>query len=139
MFLKCLFSVNKYTFENLQSIVQLLKMIIVGFPKNRTVINSNLLTLNSKTVTMKTSKFSEHQIIKALKENEQGRSLGDLSRELGIDKSTFYYWRKKYGGMEQQQLKRLKELETENNKLKQMYADVSLDNKMLKDVLSKKF
>lgn len=111
----------------------------VGFPKNRTVINSNLLTLNSKTVTMKTSKFSEHQIIKALKENEQGRSLGDLSRELGIDKSTFYYWRKKYGGMEQQQLKRLKELETENNKLKQMYADVSLDNKMLKDVLSKKF
>ena len=139
MFLKCLFSVNKYTFENLQSIVQLLKMIIVGFPKNRTVINSNLLTLNSKTVTMKTSKFSEHQIIKALKENEQGRSLGDLPRELGIDKSTFYYWRKKYGGMEQQQLKRLKELETENNKLKQMYADVSLDNKMLKDVLSKKF
>ena len=113
--------------------------LFVGFPKNRTVINSNLLTLNSKTVTMKTSKFSEHQIIKALKENEQGRSVGDVSRELGIDKSTFYYWRKKYGGMEQQQLKRLKELETENNKLKQMYADVSLDNKMLKDVLSKKF
>ncbi|WP_165776574.1 transposase, partial [Maribacter sp. 4G9] len=49
------------------------------------------------------------------------------------------YWRKKYGGMEQQQLKRLKELEDENNRLKQMYADVSLDNKMLKDVLSKKF
>jgi hypothetical protein len=59
VFLKCLFSVNKYTFENLQSIVQLLKMIIVGFPKNRTVINSNLLTLNSKTVTMKTIKFTE--------------------------------------------------------------------------------
>ena len=62
---------------------------------------------------MKKSKFSESQIIKALKENEQGRSVGDLSRELGIDKSTFYYWRKKYGGMEQQQLKRLKELEEE--------------------------
>lgn len=88
---------------------------------------------------MKSSKFSESQIIKALKENEQGRSVGDLSRELGIDKSTFYYWCKKYGGMEQQQLKRLKELEEENNRLKQMYADVSLDNKMLKDVLSKKF
>lgn len=88
---------------------------------------------------MRNSKFSEHQIIKALKENEQGRSVGDLSRELGIDTSTFYYWRKKYGGMEQQQLKRLKELEDENNKLKQMYADVSLDNKMLKEVLSKKF
>jgi len=88
---------------------------------------------------MKNSKFSESQIIKSLKENEQGRSVGDLSRELGIDKSTFYYWRKKYGGMENQELKRLKDLEQENLKLKQMYADVSLDNKMLKDILSKKF
>ncbi len=88
---------------------------------------------------MKRTKFTESQIVKALKENEQGRSVGDISRELGIDNSTFYYWRKKYGGMEQQQLKRLKELEEENNRLKQMYADVSLDVKMLKDVLSKKF
>ena len=88
---------------------------------------------------MKNSKFSESQIIKALKENEQGRSVGDLSRELGIDKSIFYYWRKKYGGMEKQELKRLKDLEEENRRLKQMYADVSLDNKMLKDILSKKF
>ncbi|EHO10006.1 hypothetical protein HMPREF9714_01691 [Myroides odoratimimus CCUG 12901] len=88
---------------------------------------------------MKTSNFSESQIIKALKENEQGRSVSEISRELGIDKSTFYYWRKKYGGMEKQELKRLKELEEENRKLKQMYADLSLDNKMLKDILSKKF
>lgn len=88
---------------------------------------------------MKSSKFSESQIIKFLKENEQGRSVGDLSRKLGIDKSTFYYWRKKYGGMENQELKHLKDLEEENLKLKQMYADVSLDNKMLKDILSKKF
>lgn len=88
---------------------------------------------------MKNSKFTESQIIKALKENEQGRSVGDLSRELGIDKSTFYYWRKKYGGMESSHLKRLKELEQENKRLKQMYADVSLDVTMLKDVLSKKF
>jgi putative transposase len=88
---------------------------------------------------MKQSRFTESQIIKALKENEQGRSVGDLSRELGIDKSTFYYWRKKYGGMDRQELKRLKELEEENRKLKQMYADVSLDNKMLKDILTKKF
>ena len=88
---------------------------------------------------MKQSRFTESQIIKALKENEQGRSVGDLSRELGIDKSTFYYWRKKYGGMDRQELKRLKELEEENRKLKQMYADVSLDNKMLKDILIKKF
>lgn len=88
---------------------------------------------------MKKSKFTESQIIKALKENEQSRFVGDLSRKLGIDKSTFYYWRKKYGGMDRQELKRLKGLEEENKKLKQMYADVSLDNKMLKDILSKKF
>ena len=88
---------------------------------------------------MKKSKFSENQIIKALKENEQGRTVSEISRELGIEKSTFYYWRKKYGGMEINHLKRLKELEDENRKLKQMYADVSLDNTMLKDVLSKKF
>jgi putative transposase len=88
---------------------------------------------------MKKSRFTESRIVKALKENDQGRSVGDLSRELGIDKSTFYYWRKKYGGMNRQELKRLKELEEENRKLKQMYADVSLDNRMLKDILSKKF
>jgi putative transposase len=88
---------------------------------------------------MKKSKFTESQIIKALKENEQGRSVGDISREMGIDKSTFYYWRKKYGGMEVTHMKRLKELEEENRKLNQMYADVSLDVRMLKDVLSKKF
>ncbi|WP_317165492.1 transposase [Myroides sp. LoEW2-1] len=62
-----------------------------------------------------------------------------MSRELGIDQSSFYYWRKKYGEMEKQELKRLKELSEENRKLKQMYAHVSLDNKMLKDILSKKF
>ena len=88
---------------------------------------------------MKKSKFSESQIIKILKENEQGRSIPDIARELGIDKSTIYYWRKKYGGMESNQLKRLKELEEENRKLKQTYADVSLNITMLKDVLSKKF
>ncbi len=88
---------------------------------------------------MKKSKFTESQIIKALKENEQGRSVGDISREMGVDKSTFYYWRKKYGGMEVAHMKRLKELEEENRKLKAMYADVSLDVRMLKDVLSKKF
>ncbi|WP_415843894.1 transposase [Zobellia nedashkovskayae] len=68
---------------------------------------------------MKNCKFSESQIIKALKDNQQRRSVSDVSRELGIDKSTFYYWRNKYGGMEQQQLKLLEELEDENNKLKQ--------------------
>lgn len=88
---------------------------------------------------MKKSKFTESQIIKAIKENEAGRSVEEISRELGINKGTFYNWRKKYGGMEVSHLKRLKELEAENQKLKRMYADVSLDLQMAKDVLSKKW
>ena len=88
---------------------------------------------------MKRSKFSESKIINALKENEAGRSVEEISRELGINKGTFYSWRKKYGGMELSHLKRLKELEAENAKLKRMYADVSLDLQMAKDVLSKKW
>jgi putative transposase len=58
---------------------------------------------------------------------------------MGVHKATFYNWRKKYSGMDASQLKRLKELEDENRRLKQMYADISLDNQMLKDVLSKKW
>lgn len=88
---------------------------------------------------MKKSKFTESQIIKAIKQNEEGRKVEDVCRELGITSATFYVWRKKYSGMEVSHLKKLKELEEENRKLKQMYADVSLDNTMLKDVLSKKF
>ena len=88
---------------------------------------------------MKKKKFTESQIVKALKEHEAGRNVEDISRELGINKATLYSWRKKYGGMENQELKRLKELEEENRKLKAMYADLALDHKILKDVLTKKF
>jgi putative transposase len=88
---------------------------------------------------MKKSKHSEAQIVKALKEYENGRSTEDICRELGIAKVTFYAWKKKYSGMDSDQLKQLKELQEENRKLKQMYADLALDNKMLKDVLSKKW
>jgi len=88
---------------------------------------------------MRKSKFTESQIIKAIEANENGQRVEDLCRELGIRPATFYGWRKKYSGMEASQLKRLKELEEENRKLKQMYADQSLDNMMLKDILSKKF
>lgn len=75
---------------------------------------------------MKKSKFTESQIIKAIKENESGRRVEDISRELGINPGTFYNWRKKYSGMEISHLKRLKELESENAKLKRMYADQAL-------------
>jgi putative transposase len=88
---------------------------------------------------MKKSKFTESQIVKAIKENESGRSVEEICREMGIATGTFYRWRKKYAGMDSKQLSRLKELEEENRKLKQMYADLALDNKMLKDVLSKKW
>ena len=88
---------------------------------------------------MKRIKFSESQIIKILKEYESGRDVKDLCREYNISRATFYNWKKKYSGMDSSQLKRLKELEDENNRLKRMYADLSLDHEMLKDVLGKKF
>ena len=88
---------------------------------------------------MKKSKFTESQIIKALKENESGRTVEDISRELCISKGTFYTWRRKYGGMEVSQLSRLKELEEENRKLKKLYAEQALQLEMAKDVISKKW
>ena len=88
---------------------------------------------------MKKTKFTETQIVHALKEYEAGKSSSDVCRELGISKATFYNWNKKYGGMESQDLKRLKELEEENRRLKKMYAELAMDNMVLKDVLSKKF
>lgn len=88
---------------------------------------------------MKRNKFSESQIVKAIKEHESGKSAADICRELGIHQGTFYNWKKKYSGMDSQELKRLKELEEENRRLKQMYADLALDHKIIKDLLTKKF
>ncbi len=88
---------------------------------------------------MKRTKFTEAQIVATLKEFEAGKSAADICRGLGINKQTFYNWKNKYSGMETQDLKRLKELEEENRRLKQMYAELAMDNKVLKDVLSKKF
>lgn len=88
---------------------------------------------------MKKQKFTESQIVNAIKEHDAGKAAVDICRELGVHKATFYAWRQKYSGMDSQELKRLKELEEENRRLKQMYADLALDNKILKDVLSKKW
>lgn len=88
---------------------------------------------------MKKSKFNESQIIQILKSHEAGRTVSDLCREHGISDATFYKWRKQYGGMEVDQLKRLKDLEEENRRLKHMYAELSLDHRILKEVLEKKF
>ncbi|SKC84994.1 putative transposase [Ohtaekwangia koreensis] len=88
---------------------------------------------------MKKKRFTETQIFNILKEFDAGKNIQDISREHGVSKATIYNWKAKYGGMEMNELKKYKELEEENRKLKQMYADLALDNKMLKDILGKKF
>jgi putative transposase len=87
---------------------------------------------------MKKTRYSEHQIIKVLKEVEGGRNVKDICRECGISEATYYNWKSKYGGMESSDIKRLKELEDENRRLKQMYAELSLDHTILKDLVKKK-
>ena len=88
---------------------------------------------------MKKKRFTETQIFSILKEFDAGKNIQDISREHGVSKATIYNWKSKYGGMEMNELKKFKELEEENRKLKQMYTDLALDNKMLKDLLGKKF
>lgn len=87
---------------------------------------------------MKKTRFTETQIVKALQEYEGGRKAEDLCRELQISKATLYNWKSKYGGMESSDVKRLKELEEENARLKKMYANVSMDNEILRDLFTKK-
>lgn len=87
---------------------------------------------------MKRIKFSETQIVNALKEFENGRKAEDICRELGISTAAFYKWRQRYGGLETSELKRLKELEEENSRLKRMYANLSLVHEALKDAVAKK-
>jgi len=87
---------------------------------------------------MKKARFTETQIVGILREYENGRTVLDLCREYGISKATFFNWKSRYGGMEVPELKRLKELEVENARLKKMYADLSLDYQIVKEVLSKK-
>jgi putative transposase len=88
---------------------------------------------------MKPRRFTEEQIIGILKQAQAGMKIVDLCRTHGISDATFYNWRTKYGGMEVSDAKRLKVLEDENKILKQMLADSMLENKAIKDVLSKKW
>ena len=87
---------------------------------------------------MKRSRFTETQIVKIIKEAEAGVAVEELSRQHGFSKSAYYKWKARYGGMDAVALKRLKELEAENQKLKEMYADLSLEHKVLKDIVEKK-
>ena len=86
---------------------------------------------------MKRSRFSEEKIIGVLREHEAGATVADLCRKHGMSSATFYAWKAKYGGMDVSDARRLRALEEENAKLKQLYADAMLDNAALKDLLAK--
>jgi len=88
---------------------------------------------------MKQSRFTEEQIIRLLKRAEGGEKIVDLCREVGTSDTTFQRWKAKYGGLEVNEARRLKQLEDENRRLKQLVADLTLDNVGLKDVLAKKW
>jgi putative transposase len=87
---------------------------------------------------MKKSKFTEAQIIFAIKQSEQGVKVEELCRKMGISEATFYNWKKKYGGLGVTELRDLRMLKDENARLKKMVADLSLDKEMLQDVIKKK-
>ena len=87
---------------------------------------------------MRQSKFSEEQMHNAIQQVEAGRKAEEVARELGISKHTLYAWRAKNGGLAKDDLKKVKDLEEENRRLKQLVADLSLDKRMLQDVLAKK-
>ena len=88
---------------------------------------------------MRKSKFNESQIAAILKEAEAGAAVADVARKHGISAATFYAWRSKYGGMAVSDMQRLRELEQENARLKRMYANLSLDHELLKEVAAKKW
>lgn len=88
---------------------------------------------------MKKSKFTEAQILKVLNMQDQGKKVSEICREIGISEPTFYKWKSRYRGMTLSELQRVKELETENTRLKRLVADLSLDNQVLKEVNAKKW
>lgn len=88
---------------------------------------------------MRKSRYSEEQIIRVLRQVEQGQKVKDVCREHGIAEQTYYRWKSKYGGMGVSDARRLKELEAENRRLKKLVADLSLDKQMLQEVLDRKW
>jgi putative transposase len=87
---------------------------------------------------MKRSRFSEQQIAFVLRQAEEGTAVAEVCRKVGISEATYYVWRKKFGGLMPSEMRRLKQLEEENGKLKRIVADLSLDKEMLQDVIRRK-
>ena len=87
---------------------------------------------------MRKSKFSETQIVSILKQADAGMPVKDLCRQAGISVATYYQWKSKFGGMEASELKHVRELDEENSRLKRLYADLSLENSAMKDLIAEK-
>ena len=87
---------------------------------------------------MKKGRFTEQQIVSALKKQEAGIPVKDISRELGISEATFYNWKAKYGGLEASDVAKMKELEKENTELKKMFAEISIENRAMRNLIEKK-
>ena len=88
---------------------------------------------------MKKSRFNEIKILAILKESEAGMTASEISRKYGISTNTFYNWKNKYAGMSGSEIRKMRQLEEENKKLKQMYANLSLENNVLKELIEKNF
>ena len=114
-----------------------------GFLDRSLLENSSLAACVIRAVgrgrTMKRSKFTEAQIAFILRQAEEGTAVGEVCRKAGISEATYYNWRKKYAGLMPSEMKRLRQLEEENGKLKKIVADLSLDKAMLQDVIRRKF
>jgi len=118
----------------------------VSYPESRPIKNRILRATKGASIEeiinfkllMKKTQFTEQKIVAMLKQHEQGLRAVDIARANGISEKTLYRWKSKYGGMDIKELKRVKELEAENSKLKRMYADLALMNEALKDVIEKK-
>src|SRR5215472_3586979 len=100
--------------------------------------NSSLAVLAGRRLGMKKSRFSEQQIAFVLRQAEEGTPIAEVCRKAGISEASFYAWRKKYGGLLPSEMKRLKQLDEENQRLKKLVADLSLDKEMLQDVIRRK-
>ena len=107
-------------------------------PKMKGVWKWNFLGMLNEEIRMKKSRFSETQIMGVLRQAEAGVALSELCREHGISTATFYNWRSKYGGMDASMISEMKDIQDENRRLKKMFAELSMQNELLKEALGKK-